>query len=463
MQPFMTTQRPHAGSKVGATYSLPMSSVTDVDTELSRLTVQARSVYGSPPPPYKAWFVEDDVLHVPRFYGLERFGMAETDARVAGDAIDVAFVGELTHVQHRAAAAVFARELSQEGCGGVMISLPCGYGKTVWAVHAIVTLRRKACVLVHKAFLRDQWTQTFERFCPGIRLGYIQGKVCTVDDVDVVIAMVMTVAKRACVNFDTFGTICFDECHHMAAPVMHLATRKFRARYVIGLTATKERPDGLTPLLHWSIGAEGFRVDREGESSVRVSLALFSGGSTEVQGRDGKPIASLMITQLARHEGRNRFIASRVVAMRAAGRVVLVLSDRLAQLHTLHAMVVAGGVDASEVGMFTGATKAVDRKEQLSKEVVFCSYSMANEGLDKREADTCVMATPKARVVQCIGRIQRPCTTKQPPLVLDVADDSAIFMQLRWKRARLYASEKYEVQLIRVVADDERGADEWFM
>ena len=338
-----------------------------------------------------------------------------------------------------------------------MISLPCGYGKTVWAVHAIVKLGRKACVLVHKAFLRDQWTQTFQRFCPGIRLGYIQGKVSDVDGVDVVIAMVMTVAKREGVNFDSFGTICFDECHHMAAPVMHSATRKFRARYVIGLTATKERPDGLTPLIHWSLGAEGFRVDRDGES-VRVSLALFSGGTTEVQGRDGKPIVSLMITQLAGHVGRNRFIASRIVAMRACGRVVLVLSDRLAQLHTLNAMVVSGGVDASDIGMFTGATRPVDRKEQLERPVVFCSYSMANEGLDKREADTCVMATPKARVVQCIGRIQRPCTTKQPPLVLDVADDTPIFTKLRWKRARLYAAEKYEVQLIRADSD----STEWF-
>ena len=86
---------------------------------------------------------------------------------------------------------------------------------------------------------------------------------------------------------------------------------------------------------------------------------------------------------------------------------------------------------------------------------------MANEGLDKKEADTCVMATPKSRVVQCIGRVQRPCATKQAPLVLDVADDVSVFAQLRWKRQKLYAKEKYEVQV--VSCDAEESGQNWFV
>jgi len=466
MRPFITAQRARTGSSVGSTYSLPLSTLSDDDLvrQKTRLTLQARCVYGTAPPPFEAWFVHEARLHVPRFYGLEQFGPAETDVRVLGDAIDVSFVGELTDVQQRATSAVFANELSPQGDGGVMISLPCGYGKTVWAVHTIATLGRKACVLVHKAFLRDQWVHTFATFCPDIRIGHIQGKVCDIENCDVVIAMVMTVAKREC-NMDSFGTVCFDECHHMAAPVMNLATRKFRARYVIGLTATKDRPDGLTPLLHWSLGSEAFRVERDAEA-VRVSIALFSPStslsSNEILGRDGKPIVSIMITRLAQNVARNQFIARRVVAMRAQGRVVLVLSDRIAQLHTLRSMIVSGGVDASDVGLFTGATKKqMTRNEQLAKPVVLCSYGMANEGLDKREADTCVMATPKSRVTQCIGRIQRPCATKKQPLVLDVVDhDTSVFTQLRWKRQQLYAKEKYEIQVVQVDAASEL---DWFV
>ena len=85
---------------------------------------------------------------------------------------------------------------------------------------------------------------------------------------------------------------------------------------------------------------------------------------------------------------------------------------------------------------------------------------MANEGLDKREADTCVMASPKARVTQCIGRIQRPCATKQGPLVLDVVDENAFFQTLRWSRQRLYASEKYDVQVVQVRSGMDDGV--WY-
>ena len=243
----------------------------------------------------------------------------------------------------------------------------------------------------------------------------------------------------------------------MTAPVMNMATRCFRARYVIGLTATKNRPDGLTPLLHWSLGPEGFRVERDTET-VRVSMALFSNGAREILSNDGKPVVSIMINKLAANERRNKFIAERIQSLFNVGRVILVLSDRIAQLKALHQMVLANdGINDDDVGIFTGATKEVDRHIQLQRRIVMCSYGMANEGLDKREADTCIMATPKGRVTQCIGRIQRPCDTKKTPLVVDVVDDATVFVQLRWKRQKLYSKERYEVQVLQ--ADE---TQDWF-
>lgn len=442
------------------TYSIPVESMgtEECEMEKKRLTLQARVSFGQPPPAFPAWFVEGGRFHVPRFYGLERFGPAETDERTDGDPISLRFEGTLTDVQRRATDAVMAKNM-RSGTGGAIVHLPCGMGKTVWAVNAIVQLGRKACIFVHKNFLRDQWEETFARFCPGVRIGEIRGKTWRVEDCDVVIAMVMTMAKREYSPdvMDCFGTICFDECHHMAAPVMNMATRACRARHVIGLTATKERPDGLTPLLHWCLGPEGFRAERETEG-VRVSIALFPGGTREILTRDGKPVVSVMINKLAANRARNAFIADRLVSYFEAGRVVLLLSDRIAQLRTLREMAIEKGVPEEDVGLFTGETKEADRHVQLQRRVVMCSYGMANEGLDKKEADTCVMATPKARVTQCIGRIQRPCETKMAPLVLDVSDDVTVFVRLRWTRQKLYSKERYDVQVLR--SDEE--AEKWY-
>ena len=186
---------------------------------------------------------------------------------------------------------------------------------------------------------------------------------------------------------------------------------------------------------------------------------MFRAGTREVLNRDGKPLVSVMINKLAVHERRNKFVVERIVSLHSTGRVLVVLSDRIAQLNILYRLVLEAGVPEEHVGMFTGSTKESDRAAQLERKIVMCSYGMANEGLDKREADTCIMATPKGRVVQCIGRIQRPCATKKVPLVVDIVDDDVpVFTQLRWKRQKMYSKEQYEVQVL----STDQQSDEWF-
>ena len=88
--------------------------------------------------------------------------------------------------------------------------------------------------------------------------------------------MVLTLAKRdyAPERMDAFGMVVCDEAHHMAAPVMNQAMRLFRARYVVGLSATVARPDGLTPLLHWSLGPLGVRLRAGLRTRARQRRAL---------------------------------------------------------------------------------------------------------------------------------------------------------------------------------------------
>ena len=452
------------GSRVGATYSLPLATFgeEELDAVKTRLTMQPRASFSAPPPPFRAWSVTETELHVPRFYGLAQFGVPEFDDRVLGEAVTLSFEGSLTEVQQNATSAIFTKHVCPEGNGGAIITLPCGFGKTVWAVHAAAALGRKTCILVHKAVIRDQWKEAFERFCPGVRVGFVQGKTWQVEGCEVVIAMIMTLAKRAYHPsvMDCFGLVVADECHHMAAPIMHLAMRVFRARYILGLTATKERADGLTPLLHWSLGPEGFRHDRQNQLA-KVSVALYTGGVRDMLTRDGKCLTAVMLNKLAVNAPRNAFIADRVALMRKSGRVILVFTHRLVQLDMLRTLLLARGVPDAEVGIFKSGMSDSVWQEQLARPVVICSYGMADEGVNKEEADTIVMATPKSAVEQCIGRAQRPCETKQGTLVLDVADDASVFARQRWKRQKFYKKQGYEVQVVSVAA---HGADDgvWF-
>lgn len=460
-------RRPPEGTTVGATYQIPLQSLgpTQLKDEQTALTMQAQGTYGSVrPTSFAVWEVQGDHLCIPRFYGLERYGRPEHDRRTMGKALSPCeFAGDLSEVQQEAKRALLSRQLSPTGLGGAMVCLPCGLGKTVLAVNLTVELGRRAVVIVHKGVIRDQWIAAFQKFAPTLKVGVVQGgSNWDLDDFDVVVAMVLTLAKRPDYDpalFDDYGLVVVDECHHMAARIMSKAVKWFNAHYIIGLTADKVRADGMTNLLHYIMGPEGFKAERQGTESVKISIATYSDpNQREHVGRDGKPLMSLMLNNMATDVRRNTFIVRRVVAMFRNGRVILLLSDRLKQLHMLHTMLMAAGVGEDDIGIFCGSTKEADRAEQLRRRIVLCSYAMANEGVDKREADTCVMATPKGRVVQCIGRVQRPCDTKKEPLVLDIADQLSVFCALRWKRQRMYKKEKYVVQVL----ESEAPEDHWF-
>ena len=285
MRAFCSARHPASTqATVAQTYRFPASLLTKetLAREKETLTLVPKSFYGPPVAPLKVWHEDaSGNLHVPRFYGLHRFGPPARDERSIGEPLPEsrAVEGTLTEVQKRASRACAA---SLEKVSGGILCLPCGMGKTVLAVHTIVSLiGRKACVFVHKGVIRDQWIAAFARFCPKARVRVLQGgKGKDEDDeYDILVAMILTVAKRDFgeTEFDAIGTLVVDECHHVAAPVMSRAVRKFRAKNVIGLTATKDRPDGLTPLLHWTLGPEAFRAERQGGEAVRVSVAIFPG------------------------------------------------------------------------------------------------------------------------------------------------------------------------------------------
>lgn len=466
MRAFITAgTRTRTGARVGALYSLPKSSIDEesLQKERDRLTLQPRTSFGKPPPAFPVFVEDADYLHVPRFYGLDRFGDAEFDDRVDGDdAPELTFHGTLTELQERAVHAVMTRHMCDEGLHGTKVILPCGKGKTVLAVKFATVFKKRVFVVVHKAVIRDQWKEKFELFCPGIRVGFVQGRTWQVEGYDVVVGMIMTLAKRDLdpAVFDGFGLVIVDEAHHLAAPVMNRAMRCFRSKRVLGLTATKDRPDGLTCLLDWSLGPDGFQAERDASERVRVSMALFEGGTREIVTRGGQPLVAVMVNNIAANHKRNVFIAQRIVALRLLGRVIMILSDRIAQLFALRDLVVADGrIPASDVGVFRGGQSDTEREEQLVRPIVMCTYGMANEGVDKTEADTCIMATPKGRVTQCIGRVQRPSATKMSPLVLDIVDDVSIFGSLRWTRQNMYNKNKYTIQVLPWTAPPEA----WFV
>jgi superfamily II DNA or RNA helicase len=445
-----TKRKPRVGSIVHTTFSIPLSSLTkqELDNEIKNLTMQAKSGFGVPPPPFEAYYISDNRIHIPRFYGLERYGNAETDLRTDGEEINVTFQGSLKSVQVAAVQAFKTKAYASNKNGGGFAVLPCGTGKTVFAINMIAELQRKTLVFVHTTALADQWEERIQTFLPNARIGKIQGGVFDIDNCDVAIAMIMTVAKRKFEpsELSSFGFVVMDEAHHLAAPYINAIFKSISARHLLALSATPQRADGLTPLLHYCIGPEIYRCEGE-TSDVRISCILYDQGCQQQQKyRNGQNAQSLMLSALAKDKQRTTMIANHVLRLWKLGRRIILLSDRTVQLDDCYNILTALGIPESSIGKFQGSIKRKDRPKSLAKDIVMGTYSLANEGLDEKELDTLILATPRAAVVQAIGRIQRVSPGKKEPLVLDIVDNWSTFAQLRWTRYRQYVRKGFECQ-----------------
>jgi superfamily II DNA or RNA helicase len=128
----------------------------------------------------------------------------------------------------------------------------------------------------------------------------------------------------------------------------------------------------------------------------------------------------------------------------AAGRKILVLSERLAHLETLAVAIIDGWPkDAGTpptIGYYVGGTSKEDRKIAETKQVILATAQYAQEGLDIPALDTLILATPLSDVEQATGRILRPFDGKKPPIVVDIRDDKIpMFKAMARKRQILYA------------------------
>lgn len=322
---------------------------------------------------------------------------------------------------------------------------------TVTAIALASALKKKTLIVVHKEFLMRQWIESLEQFTDA-EVGIIRQSKVQADDKDFVVGMLQSLASRAYPPdiIGSFGTVIIDECHHMAAPSFSKAFFRASCRNVIGLSATVKRPDGLSHVFFKHIGDVKFQVDRKLDSAVQV--VQYSARFPKTQLRftyTGHINYVRMITDLVKSDYRNTFIRDLILGLENE-RNILVLSERRQHLERLNELVKEINVD-EKTGFYVGGLKqtVLDETKDQAR-IIFATYQMAEEGFDCKKLDTLVMATPKKRVEQTVGRILRKTVSERVrhPLILDIIDDLSNFKALSFQRLRFYKKMEYKIRSI---------------
>jgi superfamily II DNA or RNA helicase len=390
-------------------------------------------------------------IYIPRFYGLERYGLPDKSEITQGENINVNFPKPLRDYQDKIVD-VYMKHISESICensdikgNGGILEVPCGRGKTVMALKIISLLQKKTLIIVHKEFLMNQWIERAEEFIPGAKIGKIQGPVFDVEGKDIVIGMLQTLYDRALPEnaFDCFGLTIIDEVHRIGSEQFSKTLLRVVSPNMLGISATVDRKDKLTKILYMFIGPKIYCEARENDDPVCVRALEYitsdpSFNETEYDFR-GQTKYSTMISKLSGFGPRSDFIVRVLGDLIKEGQSnetdtqVMVLCHNRSLLKYLYEAIVHRGF--ASVGYYIGGMKQSALQETEGKQIVLATYAMAAEALDIKSLSVLVMASPKTDITQSVGRILR--VRHDNPIVVDIVDRHDIF-QNQWRQRKTF-------------------------
>jgi superfamily II DNA or RNA helicase len=400
----------------------------------------------------------DKKMYLPRFYGIQRYGLPPKSEIQTGDNIDVEFSKSLRDYQTQIVeiyknyvSTPICSDSLHNGSGGIL-EVPCGRGKTVMALKIISELKKKTLIIVHKEFLMNQWIERIEEFLPGAKVGKIQAQICDVDNRDIVIGMVQTLYDKEFPTgtFDTFGLTIIDEVHRIGSEQFSKTLFKTITPYMLGISATVDRKDRLTRVLYMFIGEKIYEEQRKQEDAVCVRAIEYQSidpGFNEVETDfRGNTKYSTMITKLCEFGPRSDFIVRVIQDLihEDPDSQIMVLCHNRSLLVYLYNSIQHRKF--ATVGFYVGGMKQADLQETESKNIVLATYAMAAEALDIKTLSTLVMVTPKTDITQSVGRILR--VKHENPVIVDIVDKHDVFQNQWAQRRRFYKKCNYRIRYI---------------
>ena len=399
------------------------------------------------PTPYPIYLESTKKFYMPREYGLNTFGPPNDHTISKGTPITLKFNGELRELQQNIINK-FVKSITDGGYGG-LLDLFTGCGKTVLGLKIIAELKVKTLIIVHKGFLVDQWIERIQQFLPDARVGKIQGQIIDIDDKDIVIGMLQSLSMKDYPEdqFVDFGLTIIDECHHIAAETFVRALQKIVTMYILGLSATMNRKDGLSNVFKMFIGDIIHKEKREDDQTVLIKAVEFNTCDAEFNQIEydfrGNAKYSTMITKLCSFNMRSELILKVLIKELTlnSSQQVMILAHNKNLLTYLYKAIEHRSI--ATVGYYVGGMKQKDLKISETKQVVIATFSMASEGLDIKTLTTLILATPKTDVEQAVGRIMR--VKHQNPLIIDIIDSHSIFRNQWTKRKTFYLKNNYKI------------------
>lgn len=364
--------------------------------------------------------IVDDKVYIPFSYAIaNNFKFPE---KKSFPLVKYSFQGELRDAQ---------KEVKTEAIdflnktGSVIISAYTGFGKSITSLYIAKKISLKTIIITHRVVLINQWIESIKKYCPDAT--YQELKTNSIrEDCDFYIMNAINVSKKPRDFYKDIGTIIVDELHLIMSEVLSKCMLMINPRYVIGLSATPYREDGLDKLIEFYFGTNKI-VRKQQIRQIIYKIDTKFVPEIELQ-NNGKVNWNKVIMSQCLDEGRNNMIVD--IACMFSDRNFLIICKRVDQAKYIFKKLQE---KKENVSSLIGKEQTFDRNSRILVGI----NSKTGTGFDFDKLDALILASDiEAYFQQVLGRVCRKPDVE--PIIFDIVDKNPILKKHYNTRKSIY-------------------------
>ncbi len=364
------------------------------------------------------------------------------------DDVDFCFKGTLHDYQQEAVAKIIKEDFS------VLQSPPCS-GRTVMALNVIAERKQPTLIIVSTKPLLYKWQERIEEFLdiPKDEIGLI-GDGNNDIDAKITIAIANSLKKCAVDVKNKIGSLVVDECHKTPSKVFTEVVKVFDCRYMLGLSATSDRNDGLAKLIDFHVGDKVHDISaKKLQKANMIMTPTLQVRETDFDFHYHKNPPE-MINNLIRDYIRNELIVNDVVCeIQDNGGVGLILSERKDHCETLYQMLKDKDIETRFLTGDMGKKERLEILAELSQghiKALVVTSQLVGKGFELKHISSIFLCTPiksTTKLADCIGCILRIEQGKDRAVIYDYRDRNVPVIDHSFK-SRRYTYKEFGIKKI---------------
>lgn len=380
---------------------------------------------------YRITGVERETIFLPMYFAVSVLEQ-QRPPRTLFPSHQLTFAGVLRPSQLEVRKEAIAH-LNERGC--TLLALHVGFGKSVLAIELACKIRLRTMIIVHRVVLIDQWKEYVQKYCQGWEgrtkvyedySGSGQQEDDEANGCDVLIVNALNVPKLSDSFLRTFGFVIVDECHLISTEHFSRSLQHLTPRYMIGLSATPYRNDGMDKIMDLYFGKE--RLERALRIPHTVYKILTSFEPPMYQTRTGQLDWNRVMEAQSSHDARNDMIVS-LTQLYPERRILILCKRREQGTRLIHKL----KMKDEHVTRLMGNDRTFDKDARI----LVATINKAGVGFSHDVLDTLILAADvEEYYIQYLGRITRRPDVE--PLIFDIVDKNPTLARHFATRRKVY-------------------------